>query len=177
MTRSGFTTKPCHGCGTTALHKKDALCWECAQLLELGTNIAQQEGGKKETYQFPWGAHMLPRLKRETHKTYSERDRAEIEQNLRLVFYHVVQSVSTENPATVGNCLFNYRDLPSRDTKSRIFPQGVAPLLHDLYYAIQAYCNVSYVQGYQDGSNLIGRLAQGELSADEVNAQTIKGRH
>lgn len=35
MPRPGYTTKPCHGCGSTKEHKKETLCMDCQALLKI----------------------------------------------------------------------------------------------------------------------------------------------
>lgn len=36
MTSPGWTTKPCHGCGSTELHRKDKLCADCQRVFDDG---------------------------------------------------------------------------------------------------------------------------------------------
>lgn len=54
------------------------------------------------------------------------------------------------------------------------FPKrGTWKLLQDLTFAIRDLANYYYNKGWQDGSNLLGRIARGELSVDEINKRMM----
>jgi len=62
------------------------------------------------------------------------------------------------------------------DEGSRVytFPRrGTWKLLNDLTYAIRDLANYHFNDGFQKGSYLLGRIANGELSIEEINRRMI----
>lgn len=56
------------------------------------------------------------------------------------------------------------------------FPRrGTWKLLQDLTYAIRDLVNHHYNKGFQDGSNLLGRIARGEITVNEIN-ERVRGK-
>jgi len=54
------------------------------------------------------------------------------------------------------------------------FPRrGTWKLLQDLTYAIRDLVNHHYNSGFQDGSSLLGRIAKGEVTVDEINKRMM----
>jgi len=54
------------------------------------------------------------------------------------------------------------------------FPRrGTWKLLQDLTCAIRDLANYHYNSGFQDGSSLLGRIAKGEVTVDEINKRMM----
>jgi hypothetical protein len=50
------------------------------------------------------------------------------------------------------------------------------PLLDDLYQRILEGAKCAYEEGYNDGANLLVRIAEGELSIAEINKATVNAK-
>lgn len=59
---------------------------------------------------------------------------------------------------------------------ARLIKPGKASLLRKIIDAIQSLCDYSYTDGYERGSDLIGRLAADELTVTELSAAERKGK-
>jgi hypothetical protein len=156
----GFTYADCPGCheAPATYYPKGGVCTDCAGFLRLKRYQSKNPTDKTEAgYRFAERAHWLPYL-------YSGRE-------LQDLFLTVFLASGTR-------CRYEdtEADFLDRQDSNQLYltmPRERAVALQNLFKGTQAALVRVYAEGKKDGSNLLGMLAAGEITADEFNRRTL----
>lgn len=178
--KKGYTFDPCHGCGEVPDgyegRKKDAVCSNCRQTLNLAKKAAddQKLRGDAIVVAIPTQSHWLPYLLE--RGSFDERNAIQrafwavalassaphLDGGLRQAKYLVTSRSGDHSPWSA----YGPEDF-------RLMPAGVATSLDVLYSAIRKGLETCYSEGKKDGSNLLGQLASGGITADKFNDMAL----
>lgn len=73
-------------------------------------------------------------------------------------------------PAGVGSEHFGWKNQNGREAIEINLPPGIAEAANDLYYAILERLQDEYEKGLSDGTDLLRRLASGDITIKDVDA-------
>ena len=177
------TKKPCPGCGEVPFHFRDAdkVCKHCQDLLELAKTISVRRSSKKfDIVRLPHAPHGLPYIyhgnPRGYHRDYSDDSTLKYLDLFRRTFFdlhdvlgeRVIADIRGILPIVPKTECMNYETATSVK-----LPKGAADLLCKLYVAAEQMVEGAYQEGYRDGHDLIGGLADGRVSIQEFNDKTL----
>lgn len=175
--RPGETRKACPGCKEDCRYKPrpvDGVCSECRKLLDRERENEQLKALKKEglkPYYFPERGYALPYIRHD-----------KFEHPLQDAFYALAKEIAVPDPDE-GRKHHWYSDgVPElveylqRDSRSwggtAMFRPRVAARFRTLFNAIRDSLEFAYSEGRDDGSNLLRRLASGDVSVVEFDERT-----
>lgn len=165
------TNDPCHGCESTDEHKKDRLCQDCQTILHIGRQARDLEAAE------PVG-EVVVKVRRVVfpYRTYhigENRDAmAESLTGLVSLLLHPMPVENWEAPKKAKEAfdLFPNPNAQEDHREGIVYywgdPEAVW-ILHHLHAQMRLAMNEAYEMGHQQGSTLIGRLAEGEITIDE----------
>ena len=170
MGRSGYTSKPCHGCGQNTLHPKDALCTTCRDLLA-GARVRQADAATRDG---AFALYVMPATPRDTRAV-----------GVRVVPRDAREALSQ----ALGTLLLALTDRPdladiqwpwADDPEGRELALGShaartmrpvtpaqAAAIRALYRALDVALDAAYAGGLARGTNLLEGLASGRLTMEQ----------
>ena len=179
MTR--FCKHPCPGCGKTDYYGlKGTLCMDCKETLKIGKNVQTARklkvDAKTGSFLIPWAYYAFPHFSHGSgHKKYKL---GEFEGHAKDVYeyalYQLIGLLSEQSHQHEGPALIKYES-PGHDDKHVpvIMRKDLAALISEIYSAVVRMTENAYREGREDGENLIGRLASGDLTIRELNKESI----
>lgn len=148
------TRKPCPGCGNTTWREVDKVCGRCRNLLDAAIKAEEKIKNDVET-----GYYLVKPIQ------YERRQRWE-DQFWRLV--HKLADVTVNSWAPASTRLIDPSHIDSHGWQSQSVVVGlshqVAEALRTLWIYMRAECDHQYQIGVGHGSNLLRRLANGDIS-------------
>lgn len=163
-----MSSKPCPGCGEVNRHRKaDELCWECKETLKFAKKLQEEFA-------------LVPDNK--TVVVYGERPywngyfychdaKGDCGRLLQQVFLDLVKSIVvpyTGSTEKVTLLLGKIDGLGQRGMMSTRTAEAIVAL----HKAIQPVLDAVYEAGKKDGSNLLMRLATGDIATNEFLEET-----
>lgn len=181
--RAGYTSAPCHGCGSTEPHLKDKVCSSCAKQLKTYAQIvdAQAAGEERKIMAMPERDYAIPYMRHEISGPNSESPIRGPLHGLAML----LSEPTTERISTYDNDKGHYIDdaflWDHRDSRSRhewltfraINPVA-ARLLRELQVAIRDGLDAAHKKGSSTGRNLLLSLADGTITNDEFNERAAR---
>jgi len=173
-----MTKAPCHGCGSTREHPKGALCIECrakfAQLELLEKQQKWAEGLVPHT--FRWGAHNeVPYVMCFEDTGFGDKNLSRRLQ--QAVYEFCLEATVPDASEQAGTCLVRerggqYGDTSVSDGRARLVSPRFMELREKMLDLAQQISTESYNGGLRAGTNLLGRLASGEVTIGEFNEKS-----
>lgn len=179
MKRAGYTSAPCHGCGTTALHLKDKVCSTCATNLKMFAQINEEVAATEDRVLLSMQErdYALPYMRHE--------DNCEIRTPLHELSM-LLSEPTTERVKTYDNAkhkhieeayLWDFNlgvDRRGEWSITRRINPVVARLLRQVQVACTKALERAYSEGAANGRDLLMGLASGKITNDEFNEQAAR---
>lgn len=187
MSRRGFTKKPCHGCGGTDERRSDHVCNNCKKRLKMAGDYVDMtdrlRGDGMVTVRVPdsWSCfHLFPRRMSNIKFNYDK---------IGKLFNRLVKNIFVESP---GKYYFDVDDgyrhgslmdadfsLFENDSKHDsttvvIMPREVFEILDELHKEIKSELLLREDSAFAYGSNLLVRLNDGNLTAEDFDKEVDK---
>lgn len=165
------TKKPCPGCGEPQPWFRDAdkVCGHCQKLIEDGKNARAQAKVGKQAVRMPFAPHGLPYIHHADKKGGEiQRVFVELARSLGPLVQGTEEGVKSV-PLVEGMEGSSYA---SGDKYVSVL-RGTPALLNQLYQLIVKACETAHTGGRRQGEDLIGSLAAGRLSLEELNRRSI----
>jgi hypothetical protein len=159
------TKKPCPACKNVEPSRgADEICYRCEDLLKTARLLSEQQEREFPAVRLvPEQPHWLPRIWR------SEADREAQE-----AFLAVCRMIGKHLPKQHAKPLISKQESSwSSDTNIYAFQEGIPEMLDRLYNALTKIPDAAYREGKRDGRNLLVRIAEGELSIEDINKVTM----
>lgn len=182
-TPRGFTWKHCHGCGQEVLHMLGAVCNECESKIKAADAITAREHAREDVQEFriPRQAYNMPHYTTVggTNKSYWKKGKL-----LEEAFYRVLLLFVQEPDAAWRSAhsivhdgsvnwyqrmVFPHPRGSIEDMRNALLPPNVIEPLRDLDATILALTEQAYVDGVQEGTRILDRLASGQITVAEFN--------
>lgn len=185
MGRKGRTQKRCPGCGEEGSRDKDKVCRVCASKIALADNLMAKisENKIKKIYLLAWAPHAMEYVRHADDR----------ETKLRSSFWELARAVSAFDSKidVVGETI--RWAMKNRDDKDRIFitsenghpgwhdiPVFATPEVKEKFQALMdsvvKALNSAYAEGFDRGSDMLGRLMKGDVSNEEINQESQRNR-
>ncbi len=160
----GQTSKPCHGCGSTRSHETGKLCRECQAKLDKADAILAQAAVTQDEQVIQYGR--APHWNQYFHTHI--RGFLDYGRTLQSAFYHLAEVITRPyvgGPVMYGSAPLLLGKCDSYDGRgTRIGSKAVIEAVITLHQLMQPMLDAVYEQGKTDGTNLLIRLANGDLS-------------
>lgn len=179
MKRAGYTSAPCHGCGTTVLHPKDKVCSACATNLKMFAQINDEAAATEDRV-------LLSMNERDYALPYM---RHENECEIRTPLHELsilLSEPTTERVSTYDNkkgkhieaaYLWDF-NVGAGQRHEWAITRRINPVVARLLRQVQVACTKAlervYAEGAADGRDLLMGLASGKITNDEFNEQAAR---
>lgn len=171
MARPGRSTQPCHGCGSSQMHRTGRVCDECAAAIRGYADIMAQRAAVKDAVIMvsKERSYALPHLR------HAQRPQGGGDEPIAAGFLEIEQALSTpvEGYHSGAPKIFDFAaEKSSRqgdwDCYVRINPDH-AHAIGRTYEAVRIALLHAYSDGFHSGRDLLNQLARGDITADEFN--------
>lgn len=163
-----YIDRTCPACNETERRSDKGLCGDCKLLIEeakIQREWQELSKGEIETYRLPSSDYNLPYIHHLPH--YGD-------DVFQKAFFGLLNRLG-EPVARNSNSSFLISDTTeSYHGKSVAMQPELRELLNTIYQEIRAFTKLAYQEGFKDGGNMIGRLANGSLSIDDFNKISTK---
>lgn len=196
MAFKGHTTKPCEGCGTTDGRPIGQVCRRCRELLAEAALARAAAAAKQAVIPMSvpadasWPSFTLP-VREGGHVAYEQRLDQRLERALQAVcrgLWEVIpDDVAHErmpvDPTSRHGWRLSVPDLLAVDYQSSyrhrrasaLIDPAAADAVRQLDAVLRETFAAIYRSGVEQGTNLLGQLATGQVSADDFNKKTVLG--
>lgn len=186
-----MTKKPCPGCGLVkSCRPADAVCQDCAnkfrrfEEMEAALKAATEKpDSEMKIYKFPRFFHFLPYLQH-----CKPRSTRECESDFMEIFYRLAESVSIkhlvediDSYSTAIGCasdydlLINYKGEHCHGDVV-IMKAATAEALRSFWLSMEKHFKHVYADGVADGSDLLRKMLDGKVTAEDINKHQVKVR-
>lgn len=185
MPEKGFTNKACPGCGELGRRKQNEVCHDCKKILKWAKQQAKELNKTHKSFLFPEQPHWLPYL---PHLSYEKKT------DLRRSFHKLVLEAKQNAWTKVESDRTDWRpdshlehdvseplivlgqDRGDNPRRIVVLESGEAKALQDLYIEINASLKDAYVEGLDEGTNMLRQLATDRITNEEFNEMCIRKR-
>jgi len=188
MGTPGWTRKPCHGCGSMDLHRKDKLCPDCQKIYDDGL-LAQKKQDQQQdkimvkyypAYHVNSGPYLFEHSARFLGHTLSDKLRHALHEHTMAIIEPAIGRKRRDAPYLITNksgwgiknAFYGYHD----DEYFLVSPQ-VRDTLNELDLSIRLASEFVYLAGFAEGSNILTQLNQGTKSLSSFEDNLNKTEH
>lgn len=189
MGTPGWTRKPCHGCGSTDLHRKDKVCLDCQKIYDDGLLARKKQNQQQDkimvkhdsVYHVHSGPYLFEHSARVLGRTLNDKLRHAWHEHTMIIIEPAIGKKRHESPYLitnksdlwgVKNDFYGYHD----DEYFLVAPQ-VRNTLNELDLSIRLALEFVYLAGFAQGSNILIQLNQGTKSSSSFEDNLNRVEH